>query len=81
MWGAGVGGMVLAGSPDFMEEESAGLVGATMKIETQASGFLAGGCEEGAKLGFEEDVLAILGAESDDQGKRVFRELGDGGAS
>jgi len=81
MWGAGVRGMVLAGSPDFVEEKGAGLIHATVQIETQTSCFLAGGCEEGAKLGFEEDVLAFLGAESDDQGKRVFRELGDGGAS
>ena len=64
-----------------MEKESAELVGATMKIETQASGFLAGGHEQGAKLGFEEDVLAFLGAESDDQGNRIFRKLGDRGAS
>ena len=43
MWRAGVRGMVLAGSPDFMEKESAGLVGATMKIKSQAAFFLAGG--------------------------------------
>ena len=81
MWGAGVGGMVLAGSPDFVEEKGAGLIHATVQIETQTSCFLAGGCEEGAKLGFEEDVLAILGAESDDQGNRFFRKLRDRDAS
>jgi hypothetical protein len=41
MRGAGVSGMVLAGSPDFVEKESAGLVGASMKIESQAALFLA----------------------------------------
>ena len=41
MRGAGVRGVVLAGSPDFVEKERAGLVGATMKIEPQAALFLA----------------------------------------
>jgi len=54
--------MVLAGSPDFVEKESAGLVGATMKIESQAALFLALGREESSEFGFEEDVLAFLGA-------------------
>ena len=38
---AGVRGVVLAGSPDFMEKESAGLVDATMKIKSQAALVLA----------------------------------------
>jgi hypothetical protein len=74
---AGVGGMVFAGSPDFVEKESAGLVGATMQVESQATLFLARWREERAKFGFEEEVLAFLGAESDDQGDGVFREFGD----
>ena len=41
MRSAGVGGVVLAGSPDFMEKESAGLIGTTMEIESQAALFLA----------------------------------------
>jgi len=77
MRGAGVCGVVFAGSPDFVEEKGTGLIHATVQIETQASGFLAGGHEEGAKLGFEEDMLAFLGAESDDQSDRVFREFAD----
>jgi hypothetical protein len=72
---AGVRGMVLAGSPDFMEKESAGLVDATMKVKSQAPLFLARWCDERAKFGFEEDVLAFLGAEGDDQGDRIFREF------
>jgi hypothetical protein len=78
MWGAGVRGMALARSPNFMEKESAGLVDATMKIKSQAAFFLARRRDERAKLGFEEDVLPFLGAEGDDQGNRVFREFTDG---
>ncbi len=62
MRGAGVGGVVLPGSPDFVEQESAGLIGATMKIESQAALFLARWREESSEFGFEEDVLAFLGA-------------------
>jgi hypothetical protein len=72
-----VRGMVLAGSPDFVEKEGAGLVGATMQIKSQAPFFLARWCDERAKFGFEEDVLAFFGAESDDQGDGIFREFGD----
>ena len=74
---AGVGGMVLAGSPDFVEKEGAGLVGATMQVKSQAPLFLARWSDERTKFGFEEDVLAFLGAESDDQSDCVFREFGD----
>ena len=81
MWSAGVGGMVLAGSPDFVEKEGAGLVGAAMQIELQAAFFLARWPDERAKLGFEEDVLPFLGAESDDQGDRIFREFRYRGAA
>jgi hypothetical protein len=80
MWGTGVRGVVFAGSPDFVEEKGTGVIHATVQIETKASGFLTGGHEEGAKLGFEKDVLAFLGAESDDQSDGVFGELRDSGA-
>jgi hypothetical protein len=80
MGGAGVGGMVLAGSPDFVEKESAGLIGATMKVESQAALFLARGRDESAEFGFEEDVLAFLGAKRDDERDRIFREFRDRGA-
>jgi hypothetical protein len=72
-----MGGMVLAGSPDFVEKEGAGLVDATVKVKSQAALFLARWGDERAKFGFEEDVLAFLGAEGDDQGDCVFREFGD----
>ena len=62
MGGAGVRGMVLAGSPDFVEKEGTGLVDATMKVKLQAAFFLARWRDERAKLRFEEDVLPFLGA-------------------
>src|SRR5258708_34559472 len=77
MWRAGVRGVVLAGSPDFVEKESAGLVWASVKIEAQATQFLARRRNQRAKFGFEEHVLAFLGAQRDDQGDRVFREFRD----
>ena len=75
---AGVGGVVIAGFPDFVEEEAAGLLGAAVKIELQAAIFLAGRSEEGAEFGFEEEVLACFGAHDDDQGDGVLWEF-DGG--
>ena len=81
MWGAGVRGVVLAGFPDFVKEESARLVGAAMQIVLQAAFFLARGGNERAKLGFEEDVSPFLGAESDDQDDRIFREFRYRGAA
>ena len=75
MWRSGMRGVVLAGSPDFVEKEGAGLVGATMQVKSQAPLFLARWRDERAKFGFEEDVLAFLGAKSDDQGDGVFGEF------
>jgi hypothetical protein len=69
--------VVLASSPDFVEKESAGLVDATVQVESQAPLFLARWCDERAKFGFEEEVLAFLGAESNDLGDGVFREFGE----
>jgi hypothetical protein len=60
-----------------MEKESAGLVGATMKVKSQATLFLARWRNERTKFGFEEEVLAFLGTESDDQSDGVFREFCD----
>ena len=77
MGGAGVRGVVLAGSPDFMEKESARLVGASVKIESQAAFFLAGGSDQRAEFGFEQHVLAFFGAKRDDQGDRVLGKFGD----
>jgi len=46
MRGASVGSVVLAGSPDFVKQEGAGLVGASVKIESDAALFLARRREE-----------------------------------
>jgi hypothetical protein len=73
MRSAGVGGVVFAGSPDFVEEESAGLVGASVKIEAQAALFLARRRDQRAEFGFEEHVLAFFGAKRDYQRDRIFR--------
>jgi len=81
MRGTGVGGVVLASSPDFVEKESVGLIGATMKIEPQAALFLTRGRDERAEFGFEEDVLAFLGAHRDDESDCVFREFRDWSAA
>src|SRR5258706_4555608 len=81
MWRAGVRGVVLAGFPDFVKEESARLVGAAVQIVLQAAFFLARGGNERAKLGFEEDVSPFLGAERDDQDDRIFREFRYRGAA
>src|SRR6267142_368775 len=75
MWRAGVRGVVVAGFPYFVKEESARLVGAAVQIVLQAAFFLARRGNERAKLGFEEDVSPFLGAESDDQDDRIFREF------
>lgn len=79
--GARVRGVMLAAFPDFVEQERAGLIGAAMQIVLQAAIFLAGGSDEGAKFGLEEQVLALLGAENDDEGESAFREFGDLGAA
>ncbi len=76
MWGAGVRGVMLAGFPDFVEEEGAGLIDTAVQIESQAAYFLAGGYEKGAKLGFEERVLPFFGAEDNDQGDCALGKLG-----
>jgi len=72
---AGVGGVMLAGFPNFVKEECTGLICAAVQIVLQAAFFLACGRDERAKLGFEEDVLTFLGAESDDERDRVFRKF------
>jgi hypothetical protein len=73
MWCAGVRGVVLAGSPDFMQKESARLVWASVKIESQAAFFLARRRDQRAEFGFEEHMLAFLGSKRNDQGDRIFR--------
>ena len=78
---AGVRGVILAGAPDFMEKESAGLVGASVKIESQAAFFLTRWRDQRAEFGFEEHVLAFLGSKRDNQGDRVLGKFGDHSAA
>lgn len=83
MGGAGVRGVVFAGSPDFVEKESARLVNATMEIESQAAFFLSRWRDQRAKFGFEEHVLAFLGTKRDDECDCMLwklRSLGAAGA-
>jgi hypothetical protein len=75
---AGVGGVMVASFPNFVEEKIAGLLDAAMKIELEAAFFLAGRSEEGAEFGFEEEVLAFFGAHHDDEGHGVFWEFSGG---
>ena len=77
---AGVRGVVLAGFPDFVEEEGTRLIYAAVQVVLQAALLLAGRGDQGAQFGFKEQVLAFLGLHNDNQSNRVFRELGDGGA-
>jgi hypothetical protein len=72
--------MVLAGSPDFVEKEGAGLVGTTMQVKSQAPLFLARWRNKSTEFGFEKDVLAFLGAKRNDKRNGTFRELCDRGA-
>jgi len=76
MRGLGVEAMVFAGGPDFVEEEGAGDFEGAVQVVGEAAFFAAGGGDEAAELGFEDEVLAFLGAEDDDEGYGVFGELG-----
>jgi hypothetical protein len=54
-----VGGVMIAGFPDFVQEVRAGLIGTAVEIELKAAFFFASGMDESAKFGFEEQVLAF----------------------
>jgi hypothetical protein len=58
--------MMLAGGPDFVQEKGAGDVDGAVQVVSEAAFFAAGGREEGAEFGFEEEFLAFLGPEDDD---------------
>ena len=64
--GFGVQAMMFAGGPDFVEEEGAGDVDRAVQFVGEAAFFAARGADEGAEFGFEEDLLAGLGAQDDD---------------
>ena len=76
MRGLRVKTMMFAGGPDFVEQEGAGDFEGAVQVVGEAAFFAAGGGDEGAEFCFEDEVLAFLGAEDDDQGYGVFGELG-----
>ena len=73
MRGASVCGIVFSAGPDLVEQKCVGMIGATMQIVLQAAFFLARGINEGAELGFEEQVLALLGAQQNHQSESALR--------
>ncbi len=76
MRGLGVQAMVFARGPDFVEQEGAGDFEGAVQVISEAAFFAAGGGDERAKFGFEQRLLAFLGAEDDGQGYGIFWELG-----
>jgi hypothetical protein len=61
-----VGGVMIAGFPDFVQEIHAGLIGAAVEIVLKAAFFLARGMNESAEFGFEEQVLTFACAQRND---------------
>jgi hypothetical protein len=72
-----VGNVMLATFPNFVEKEHGGLIGAAVQIVLQAAFFLARRSNQRAEFGFEQHVLAFLGAERDDKHNSAFGKLGD----
>ena len=75
--GTRVRGVMFPAFPDFVEQKRAGLIGAAVQIVLQTAFFLARRRDKGAKLGFEEQVLAFLRPKDDDEGESAFREFAD----
>lgn len=76
-----MGGVVLATGPHFVEKERARLIGTAMQVVLKAPFLLASWRDQGAQLGFEEQLLPLLGAEYDNQSKRALGEFGDFGTA
>src|SRR5260370_22249212 len=70
----GMKAMVFAGGPDFVEQQGAGDFDSAMEVVSEAAFFAAGGGDERAEFGFEQGLLALLGAKDDDKGYGVFGE-------
>lgn len=77
MQGAGVGAMVVAGGPDFVDHVGPRLIGGDVKIVLETAGFLAAGTDESTEFGLQEEVLAFFGAEGGDQGDGALGKFGD----
>lgn len=74
--GFGVQAMMFARGPDFVEQEGAGDVERAVQVVGEAAFFAACGADESAEFGFEEEFLARLGAQDDDQSYGFFGEFG-----
>ena len=74
--GFGVKTMMFAGGPDFVQQESAGDVERPVQVVGEAAFFAACGADESAEFGFEENFLARLSAQDDDQSYGVCGEFG-----
>jgi hypothetical protein len=69
--------VVLATFPNFVEEKRAWLLGGAVKIVLQTAFFLARGTDERAQFRFEQQVLALFGAEHHNQSESTLGKLGD----
>jgi hypothetical protein len=67
--------VVLTAGPDFMQEVGAGVLQTAMQIVLQAAVFLARGADQSAKLGFQEQLLALSGAQNHDHGYGILWEF------
>ena len=66
MRGIGVEAMVFASGPDFVEQEGAGDFNGAVQVVSEAAFFAAGGGDEGAEFGFEQDFLTLFCAQDHD---------------
>jgi hypothetical protein len=69
--------LVFAGGPYFVDEIGARVIGGDVQVVLQAAFLLAGGRDEDAEFGFEQEVLALLGAQGNHQRDGVFGEPGE----
>src|SRR5258708_3715589 len=76
MRGLGVGWMVSAGGPAFVEKEGAGDLEGAVPVVGEAAFLAAGGGDGGAEFCFEEEFLAFFGGEDEARGPGVFGGLG-----
>lgn len=74
MWQAGVLGVGFAASPDFVQQESAGLVNRTVQIIAKAAFFFARGTSQCSELRFQKCLLAFASSQDNDERDGVLRE-------
>ena len=64
--------MIFARAPYFVEQEGVGWLNGAMQIILDAALFAASGSDQRAQLGFEQSLLAGLGAQDHDKRHGVF---------